>query len=481
MLKHSLIYFVGRFGASAISLLAVAVYTRLLAPDEYGVYALVLSGALTAYAVLSQWLTFALSRFLPAYQGRESVVTGHVATAFAAICVVVVAGVLIALPWTEAGPERTMVLMGVAVFLAMTPAEMVLATYQMRSEAGRYVQLALLRAVLTTGIGLALAWLGWGSLGLLTGVVIGHLCIVLACVGWISRSVREAHLRRSFFAELGVYGLPAALTSALGALIHASDRYIIGLLLGVEAAGLYSAPYDLTMRSLYVLMQVVAMAGNPFVMRAFESDGAAVARPLMRRQAELLLGVALPATIACVLLAPAIATALLGEAFRPTARLLMPWIAFGTVLLGFQTLYLALSFSLPRKPLYETAIVGIAALINLGLTFLLIPMMGLVGAAVATVVAYAFLLLASIVVGGRLLAMPLPWGGMARILLACTVWTAILWPVRETTALLPVSLHVLAGGIVYLLLIGALDVGGTRQGMLQATRAVLAAAGLARR
>lgn len=475
MLKHGFIYFVGRFGASAISLLSVAIYTRLLAPGEYGVYALVLSAALTAYAVLAQWLTFALARFLPAYQGREAVVTIHIAAAYAVMAILVLLGAAVALPWLAPGETRTVLVMGAAIFLAMSPAEMVLASLQMQSLAMRYVRLALLRAVATTLIGLVLVFLGWGSLGLLVGVVAGHLCILAACAPAIRRSLHGAGLQRPLLRELAIYGLPAALTSGLGAVIHASDRYIIGLLLGVEAAGLYAAPYDLTMRSLYVLMTVVAMAGNPIVMRTFEARGEAEARPLMRRQAELMLSVAMPATIACALLAPAIANLLLGAAFRASAEQLMPWIALGTLLTGFQTLYLALSFSLPKKPLQETCIVGLGALLNVVLTFALIPRLGLVGAAVATVAAYAFILLASLHFGRRLLPLPIPGAGIAKTLLACAVWTAVLWPVRDTTDLVPVLLHVAVGGAAYLLIIASLDVAGLRRVSARAVRVALGA------
>ncbi len=470
MLKHGLIYFLGRFGASAISLLSVAIYTRLLSPDAYGVYALVLSAAMMAYAGLSQWLTFALARFLPAYQGHETVVGTHVALAYATIAAMVVLGVLAVLPWVEGGEIRLVLLMGGVIFLVMSPAEMVMTSFQMRSRAGRYVQLALLRAVVTTLVGLLLVWLGWGSLGLLVGVVAGHLCILAVCLQGIGGAVHGFALRRSLLRELIAYGLPAALTSALGAFIYASDRYIIGLLLGVEAAGLYAAPYDLTMRSLHVLMIVVAMAGNPIVMRTYESDGEAAARPLMLRQAELLLAVGLPATIACALLAPAIATLLLGQAFRASAVQLMPWIALGTLLIGFQALYVALAFSLPRKPLQETWVIALGALLNLVLNLLLIPRWGLVGAAVATVAAYAFILVVTLHIGRRLMPLPLPVAGLAKILAACALWAAILWPVRQTISLLPVAMHAIVAAAAYGLMLSALDVGGTRRVLVRAGR-----------
>jgi O-antigen/teichoic acid export membrane protein len=50
MLKSAIIYFAGRVGAALIVLLSTSVYTRLLSPAEYGVYALIVSGVTMAYA-----------------------------------------------------------------------------------------------------------------------------------------------------------------------------------------------------------------------------------------------------------------------------------------------------------------------------------------------------------------------------------------------------------------------------------------------
>lgn len=463
MLKSGAIYFVGRFGAALVTLLSVAIYTRLMSPSEYGVYALVLSGALLAYASMMQWLTLALIRFLPAHQGQEEIVLSHVATAYGATALLVVVGAGIALPWLlPATDTPTVLVLGVGIFLATAPAELTLVTFQMRGKPYRYIQFALLRVSVAAVIGVTLAYLGWGSVGLLSGVIAGHLCIVLPNLAGTWGSVRSALLRKQLFRELAAYGFPYAITGALAAIINASDRYIIAILIGTDAAGLYAAPYDFAMRSLHVLMMVVAMAGNPIILKTYEADGEAAARPLIRRQAELLLGLALPATIAFVLLSPAIAKVFFGEAFQASARELMPWIAAATVLRGFQAFYLALAFSLPKQPALQTYIFVFGAVANAVLNFLLIPRMGLIGAALATVLAYVLILIGSFLTGRKLFPLPLPKAGLAKILAACAVWALILWPVSDDTALGPVLLHCLAGAVAYLAVFCGLDVGDTR-------------------
>ena len=471
MLKSGAIYFLGRFGAAVITFVSVAIYTRLMSPGEYGAYALVMSGALLAYASAMQWLTLSLSRFLPAYQDREEVLLSHVAAAYGASGLLVLAGAGILVPWLIPATDlRVVLVLGIGVFLATAPAEFTLVNFQMRGKPYRYIQFGLLRVTAAAGIGVSLAYLGWGSVGLLLGVIAGHLCIVLPNLAGTWGGVRRNLLRRQLFRELVAYGFPYAITGALAALIHASDRYIIGLLIGTDAAGLYAAPYDLAMRSLQVLMLVVAMAGTPIILQAYEQDGEAAARPLIRRQAELLLGLTLPVAMAYVMLSSAIAKVLLGAAFQATARELMPWIAAATVLSGFQTFYLALAFFLPKRPILQIYIFALGAVVNAMLNFLLIPRMGLIGAAQATVLAYVLIVIGSFLIGRKLLRLPWPQAAFVKTVAACAVWALILWPVRNTTAILPVALHFLIGAVAYLTILCALDVAGTRPLLVRAAR-----------
>jgi O-antigen/teichoic acid export membrane protein len=233
--------------------------------------------------------------------------------------------------------------------------------------------------------------------------------------------------------------------------------------MGTDATGLYAAPYDLVMRSLHVLMMAVAMACFPVIFQVYEAKGRAGVEPLIRRQAELLLGVALPAAIAFIMLGPAITFIFLGREFQQTARELIPWIAAATVLSGFQAFYLSLAFSLPKQPLRQTYVFVAGAVVNAVLNFLLIPRFGLIGAALATVAAYALVMAGSYLVGRRLYPLPFSITGLAKVLTACATLVLILWPVSDTTAVPQVILHGLAGATVYAIIVCSLDVAQTRR------------------
>jgi O-antigen/teichoic acid export membrane protein len=464
MLKSVIIYFGGRVGVALIVLLSISIYTRLLSPAEYGVYALIVSGVTMAYAATMQWLTLSLGRFLPAYPEREDIVLSHVAASYLVVALIVVLGISLAGPFLDLDANGfELLVLGVTFFLAISFSELALVVFQARRQPLFYIGFALLRVGVASAIGIMLAYFGWGSVGLLVGLLVGNLCISLpsALSSW--RVVHFRLLARRLLSELAAYGLPFAMTGALGGFITLSDRYILEFLIGIEATGLYAASYDLAMRTLHVLMMVVAMACNPVIFRVYDAEGRAAAEPLIRRQGELLLGLALPAAISFIMLAPAITVVMLGKEFQQAARELMPWIAVATVLSGFQAFYLSLAFSLPKRPLQQTSVFVLGALVNVALNFLLIPRLGLIGAALATVAAYGLIMTGSLLVGRRLYPLPLSTIALWKILTGCAVLALILWPVRGSTDVPLALLHGLAGAIAYAMIACSLDVAQARR------------------
>ena len=75
LLRHSAIYLFARLVPSTLSLLGIAIYTRMLGPEDYGLYALVVSGAGLAQVWFFEWLRLSTLRFLPQFDGRRAALT----------------------------------------------------------------------------------------------------------------------------------------------------------------------------------------------------------------------------------------------------------------------------------------------------------------------------------------------------------------------------------------------------------------------
>ena len=466
MVRNSILYVLGRYGASAVTVLSIAVLSRLASPDDYGVYALVVSAAQTGYSTLLQWLRLALNRFLPSHADREEFFLTQIAAGYLAVVTIVIGvGVLLELLTTDAD-IRYALLTGIPLFVAMGFAEVGLSLLQSQLKAGIYSLLSVMRAVIAAATGIALLLLDFGATGLLLGAMTGYAACGLPVL-WINRSkIRLAEADRATILRLARYGMPFALTGALGSVIALADRYIIAALMGTEAAGLYAAPYDLANRSLQVMMLAVGLAGTPLIFRAYEAGSLEAARPVLERQFQLLAATALPVALALSMLSPAVSRLLLGPQFQEWGAVLMPWIVVATLIQGMETFYFSFAFSLAQRALRLAVVLLAAAAVNIGLNFLLIPIHGLEGAAAATLIAAVVAAVGSVLFGRRILALPLPWGDLMRIAIACLPLVALLWPFRNRADPLTGFVAGCAGIGVYGLAAFLLDLGGLRTRVL---------------
>ena len=461
LLRHSAFYLLARGVPGLVNFAALALFTRLLSPAAYGRYALLVASADLIGAVVFRWLALSLLRFFAAYERREKLL-GVVLTGF----LLLVAGVstLTGAALVLSDPTvRPFIALGAALLLAQAWFELNLEGTRASLRPARYGLLALARSLLFILLGGLLVRLGYGAAGVAAGAVLAALLpTLLAAPLWrgASLNVDPALLRR-----LLSYGLPLTATFALSFVVNSSDRLLLGLLVSAEAAGLYAVGYDLAQGSLTVLMMTVTLAAYPLITRALEREGVGAAREELEQHAVALFALALPAAAGLSLLAPNVAHVVLGSAFEGTAALLIPLIVVGALLAGVRAYYLDLSFQLQENTRALLLVTAAAALVNLGLNLLWIPRLGYLGAAYATVAAYAVGLAASWRLG-RPFPLPWPWRDLAKVALATFVMTLALLPTLPYEGAAPLAAQVSWGALVYAVTLFGLDAAGVRSKLL---------------
>lgn len=396
LLKHSLTYALARGVPGLVNFLAIAVYTRLLVPEQYGEYSLVLASVALADSLLIQWLRLGLLRFLPQAADRERLLA-TVRSVWFVIAAVLGAGTVLALLLPFPALPAGLLVAGLLVFLAQGWFELNLELIRSSLEPGRYGRLALLRSLLSLGLGALFAW-RFGAAGLLSGLAAGTMLSYL-----LLREGREWRVRtgrftadRRLIGRLLNYGLPLTITLALSFIVNSSDRFLIGWFLGTDATGLYSAGYDLAQFSITMLLTVVNLAAYPLTVRALEQSGAAAARQRLHDTLQLLLMVGLPAVTGLAMLAGPIASVVVAPEFTAAAAQVIPWIAVAALLAGIKAYFVDVGFQLQGDTRLQAWVMLAAAALNVGLNLILIPRFGLMGAVWSTVAVYVLALLLSV-------------------------------------------------------------------------------------
>lgn len=462
MIKTAGIYFAARVLAAVCGLLAVAVYTRLATPEVYGVFTLVMGAGFTIFAVFFHWIQSALLRFLPAEDGDRPVALGASLAGFAIVTLLLAVAAAIAMVFDLLPVSTELMLFAVAMAITYAALEISLAVVHARQRPTTYALMLAARAAGSVVLGSLFLLAGYGAPGLLFGVLIAHALPALYMAWqWRHRLVVQ-RFELDAVKRMAAFGLPLGVVGMAAAVIGISDRYLLALLIGVEAAGTYAAPYDLAQRSLQIVMLSAFLAISPTIFRSFELNDHSQFRANLLQQARLILVTALPIATIMAATAPLIGRLLFGAEFRDAAAVLIPWIIAATLVQGITSYYYSYCFTLAKRTVANALIVSAAAGLNIVLNLLLIPLYGALGAAFATLASFAFVLAVTLVATRYWLALPWPTVDMFKIAGVCLVSAPLLGIAARTEDLLLAI--VLTGAATCLLgaLLLAIDAAGSR-------------------
>ena len=471
VLRNSLLYLAGRLFPAVLQLAALALFSRLLTPSEYGRYAMIVAAAAIANGFIFQWSSLGVFRFLPAAGSREpvSISTAYrVLAALAVLCVAVSAATLVILN----NAQRLVVVAGLLVLLTQATYELTQQIFVAREQPFRFGLVAVTRALVAIGVGTALLLLGWREWGVLIGVAAGFL-LPAALGGWhgirLSASTAGDPGRvRDYWR----YGFPISLSIGVLLLAHSGDRLIIGFLADSASAGVYSVAYDLGAQSVTMIMMVVNMAAYPMVIRILDQIGADAARRQLRRNGIVLMAVGLWIAVCLTALAADMSTLLLGAPFRSQAALIIVPVSVASLLNGIRAFYFDTAFQLARRTGNQIWIATSVAVTGTVLNVVLVPAFGAYGAAWAALAASISGLVTSRVLGIKIFPIPVPWGDWGRLAAAGGLVFMLLASMGNGAGVLMLILKLVLAALAFTLIAVILDVGDSRRLAVQWVHAV---------
>jgi O-antigen/teichoic acid export membrane protein len=153
---------------------------------------------------------------------------------------------------------------------------------------------------------------------------------------------------------------------------------------------------------------------------------------------------------------------LIGEDLRQRALSITPLVTVGALLAGMNNGYFLLSFTLAKKTRLLVIAMSIPAAANIALNYLLIPRLGLVGAAGAYLASFAIGIAAAWALGFKARRMPVPLFELAKIAGAAAIMAAMLALLPSMGTALDLMIKPALGVAVYGALALGLDLGGAR-------------------
>ncbi|WP_199200415.1 oligosaccharide flippase family protein [Alkalicaulis satelles] len=467
MLNRHLLAYLPVYAAQAVvGFGSVIVFTRLLTPDEYGRYMLLLAGAALIGTAVFTWLDAAVARHHARCEARGRM-PGHLFTAWRiygvlALVSVLLAGAVIALiPMDPA--LRTACAFALAYTVIRSGVTLAMETRRAARQAGRFSALETFTLAAGFGLGVVFAHAGLGAAGPFAGMALAGLIVLLIEAPiHLSRARRDradAPRAIAYFA----YGGPVAFSLIFEHLLSVGDRFLIAAFMGEAAVGAYSAGYALADRSLSIIFLWLGMTTGPLLVAALEHEGREAARAVARRTGALMGLLGFPAALGLILVAEPAAHWLIGAEIAGEAAGIIPFIALSGLMNGIMTFYFHEAYVLGRRPRAMAAVMTAAAGLNLALNLVLIPLMGLTGAALATVISYGAALSVCVIHGRSVFPLPIPSGDWLRAGAAALVMGAAILALPDLgSAPADLFARIAVGAIVYAIAALALDAAGCR-------------------
>lgn len=462
LFKNSSIYMLAKVVPGVMAFVALSVYTHLLTPQEYGVYTLMFSAALFLHSALFNWLPVGMMRFWPGgtYSDKAFISTLGVLY-FRLFVPVAIVGLL--LFWCLGENYHSKIAAG---FLLLAGFTVLMIGQQLQSAQmlpSRYAFMTISYAISALSLGSAMAYFGYGPTGVIFGTAAGMLvpATILSAKSWalFDRSLYTPELTR----KLLIYGTPLAASFFLDEVANLSDRYMLAWLVDEAEAGKYAVGYDLAGNTVMMIMNAINLAAYPMIVKLLDTKGKEAALEYFNTYVILLLSISIPAVVGLSLVGPGLASLVIGDEYQLAVVLVLPWVASAIFFMGLGAFYVHLPFQLGNKNGGIFKIGVYTALINLILNFWLIPKMGMLGAAIATLLSFMLSTALGVYYARGVFPLPFPAREIVKIIIAAVFMGLCLWVVKDYRGWLWLIGQMLIGLSSYGLATYLLNVGGIKQ------------------
>lgn len=423
-LKDSAIYAVPAFISRGLSLFLVPLYTRVLSPADYGSLDL-----LTVFAgIINLTIALEVSQGVARFYAGEQDPARKVAYAssafwFTLACYSVFAGLMLALAdplayriMGQAGLE-TAFRIGIVSIWINGLFYLIQNQFRWELRSKEYAAISLLMSFVTAGVSVWLAYgLRWGLEGLMIGMVVGSL-FGTGLGLWRLRGSFRFRFDATRLREMLAFSTPLVFSGVAVWVSLYIDRLMINHFLSIDEVGLYGIGYRLASIAGLVMVGFQG-ALTPLVYTHYRK--ADTPRQLARIF-RFFLVFALMVFLGLSLFATDILRVMTTPPFYGGAAVVVYLLP--AMLLANMYIF-APGIGIAKRTHYFIWINTGGALLNIALNYSLIPLLGIVGAALATMLSYLTVFTAYMVLSQRLYRVPHRW---RPILAGVVVAGALAW------------------------------------------------------
>jgi len=374
------------------SLIMLPLLTKSLPVSEYGVWVQisVTIGLIPAIVLLG--FPQSMIRFLPSAQknDRQEIFYSMASITVLAGLLASVAIFLLAQPIASAifdGRQNIVQILSALVFLECL-ISIPFAYFRSVQQIKKYSIFNFVKVSFSLLLVVLLVLSGKGIVGAAIGLLVANTITFLAMGLFVFMDLGFSLPKFKNIREYLAFGLPTMPLSVSGWIVNSSDRYVIGLLLGTAFVGYYSPGYTLG-NMITLFMTPISIMLPATLAKYYDDHDIDEVKTILGLSQKYFLALGIPAAFGLSVLSLPILSIISTPDIAAHGYLITPIVALGAL---FQGAYaISAQVMIVEKNTFLTGKIWmLSALSNLGLNFLLVPSMGITGAAITTLIAFAF-------------------------------------------------------------------------------------------
>ena len=381
-------------GLSGIILLPIL--TKTLPIEEYGIWAQISVTIGLIPLVVMLGLPYTMVRFLAATKKREEIQEGFYSIAFIVVVTSAITSFLLFLfskPIAASLFDNNFTIVRILSLIVFIEClnGLLLNFFRTVQQIKRYSIFFFVQTWLNVVLVAYFVLSGYGIFGAVIGLFISSLLVFLIMAFLIISEIGIKIPKFSHIREYLVFGLPTVPGNLSSWVVRSSDRYVIGIFLGTAFVGYYSPGYMLG-NIINIFLAPLSFMLPAVLSKYYDENNMKEVKTVLRYSLKYFLAMAIPSAFGLSLLSKPLLMILSTPEIASQGYIITPFVALSAVLFGIYTAFHQIIVLVKKTTIIGTIWI-IAAILNFGLNIIVVPYIGILGAAITTLLAFAFALI----------------------------------------------------------------------------------------
>jgi len=436
---------------SLSSLITLPVVSKTLGAYGYGIWAQLTIIITLANPLVTLGLPFSLVRFIAAEDDNRKIQGRFYAVTIFVLVLSIVACLIIMLLSRIIGDaffdgNRNLIIL-VAIIIPFSGMNTIFINYfRARRQMKTWSAFHLAEVFGQLGLIIFFVLSGYGLAGMVYSILAIRVVICLLAAIMIISKIGLGPPVFPVLKEQLKFGVPTIPSQLSAWVVQASDRWVISFFLGTLFVGYYTPAYMLG-EFIRMLFFPLAFVLPPTLSKLYDEGNINDVKTHLRYSLKYFLMLAIPSAFGLSILSKELLRILSTPEIAANGSNITPFVSAGIILYGIQAI-LAQIVVMIKKTRITAVIWIISALVNLGLNIILVPVFGIISAAVTTLIAYALALAFTAYYTCREITFPIEVWFIVKSLAASGIMTLVIWLVSPQ-GIFHVLLMILAGAAIY--------------------------------